>query len=360
MTKPPLHPIEAQHEQEIQRQSETRLRLIIESAPYAMIIANQEGKISFINAQTEKTFGYTRKELVGQAIEILIPESFRSRHTRDRQAFNHQPVIRPMGMGRDLFGLKKDGSQVPVEIGLTPMNSAEGPQVLASIIDITERKRMETERHRLEREVLEASEMERKRIGQELHDSLGQQLLGIAFLSDALKEKLHQKSLADAADAANIAGLIEKVMTQARELSRGLYAAELETQGLGEALNQLVSNMNATTSIHCRFLSDGDIDIKDMAKATHLYRIAQEALHNARRHSMATEMSVSARHKEDCFTLTIQDNGVGFSTGAQTAGMGLKTMRYRADIIGGTFDIRENEKGGTIISCTVPLKKTEL
>lgn len=342
--------------QDVARQSEAKLQLIIESAPYAMIIVDKEGRIVFVNSQTEKTFGYSRKELIGQLIEILIPQRFRTHHSQDRSGFNAHPTTRPMGVGRELAGLRKDGSQVPVEIGLTAISSAEGFQILASIVDISERKRLEMERQRLEREVLEASEIERKRIGQELHDSLGQQLLGIAFLSDALKEKLSQKSLAEKTDAGHIAKLIEKVMTQARELSRGLYAAELESQGLCEALRQLASNVNATTNIHCQFICNKDFEFEDMTKATHAYRIIQEALHNARKHSMATEIILTAKMENEELGLTVKDNGIGISNASTSTGMGLKLMRYRADIIDASFHVSNNKDGGTVISCVIPLK----
>jgi PAS domain S-box-containing protein len=321
-----------------------------------MLLVDEQGAILFVNSQAEKTFGYKREELLGQLVETLVPRAARSRHVQDRNGFNAHPDARAMGAGRDLFGLKKDGTQVPVEIGLTPLKSPNGLQILASIIDITERKRLESAQRRLENEVLEASEVERRRIGQELHDSLGQQLLGIAFLSGALKERLHQKSLSDAVDAEKISQLIENVMAQARELSRELYAAELDAHGLQEALHQLVVNMNATTNIRCQFVCECPFVLEDKARATNIYRIAQEALQNVRRHSMATELIVAATCEDDQFKLTIQDNGVGFSASQESTGMGLKTMKYRTDILGGTFEVTNSEKGGALITCTVPLK----
>lgn len=333
------------------------LKLVIESAPYAMIISDEKGAIVFANKQADVTFGYDREELHGQLIEVLLPKSLRSKHKQDRAQFNSRPSTRAMGAGRDLFGIRKNGSQVPVEIGLTPIETDEGRMVLATIIDISERKRMEAERQRLEQEVLEATEVERKRIGQELHDSLGQQLLGIAFLSDALRERLHQKSLPDAADAKHIADLIQKVMQQARELSRGLYAAELEAHGIVEALKQLVVNVNATTNIQCQLVCDLSVAFEDKEKAGHIYRIAQEALNNALRHSLATQIVLTITKDAENFGLEIKDNGIGFSNAGPSSGMGLKIMRYRADIIGGTFNAAGEVGSGSIISITVPLKK---
>jgi two-component system CheB/CheR fusion protein len=323
-----------------------------------MILVDEQGKILFANPQAEKTFGFTKEELLGQPVEMLVPGRYRGRHTQDRSAFNAHADARAMGAGRDLFGLRKDGSQIPVEIGLTPLKSEAGLQILASIIDITERKRMEAAQKRLENEVLEATELERRRIGQELHDGLGQQLLGIAFLSGALKERLHQKSLSEAADAGQIADLLEKVIAEARKLSRELYAAELEAHGLCEALKHLVEDVGATTNIDCQFVCEKPFVIEDKSQATNLYRIVQEALQNARRHSLATEIVVTAKITPTDFQLTIKDNGVGFPPDDKSTGMGLKTMKYRVDILGGTFQACNDKDGGAVVSCTVPLKKS--
>ncbi len=118
-------------------------RLAVESAPNAMILVDKEGRIVLANAQTEKLFGYAREELLGQSIEMLVPVRFRGKHPAHRRDFFAHPQTRSMGAGRDLFGLRKDGSEVPVEIGLNPLQTKDGSFVLAAIVDITERKRSE-------------------------------------------------------------------------------------------------------------------------------------------------------------------------------------------------------------------------
>lgn len=124
---------------------EEKFQLTVESAPNAMIMANHEGRIILVNKQTERLFGYTKGELLGQSIDILVPQRYRERHGEYRGAFLRQPTVRPMGAGRDLYGLRKDGGEVPVEIGLNPVPTEEGLAVLASVVDITERKRAEKE-----------------------------------------------------------------------------------------------------------------------------------------------------------------------------------------------------------------------
>jgi PAS domain S-box-containing protein len=122
---------------------EERLRLIVEAAPNAMIMVNRAGEIVMANAQTERVFGYSRAELLGRPVEMLVPPQFRGHHAGLREAFTADPQARPMGAGRDLFGLKKDGSEFPVEIGLNPIMTDEGSMVLSAIVDISERKAAE-------------------------------------------------------------------------------------------------------------------------------------------------------------------------------------------------------------------------
>jgi two-component system sensor kinase FixL len=128
-----------------QKQAEERFRLVVEASPNAMIMVNSGGAIALVNAQAEKVFGYTRAELVGQSIETLVPEIWRGQHPAHRQSYFAALSARAMGVGRELFGRRKDGSEVAVEIGLTPIRTPEGPFVLASVIDVTERKQAELE-----------------------------------------------------------------------------------------------------------------------------------------------------------------------------------------------------------------------
>ncbi len=139
------------------KRAEERFRLVVESAPNAIVMANADGSIVLVNRQAENFFGYRREELLGQPIETLVPERFRAGHSGHRASFFASPSARPMGAGRDLYGRRKDGGEFPVEIGLTPIRTGEGLFVLGSIVDITERKRAEEARSRLAA-IVESSE----------------------------------------------------------------------------------------------------------------------------------------------------------------------------------------------------------
>ena len=129
------------------QRSEVGFRQVVESAPNAIVMIGPTGLIEMVNAQTERVFGYTRDELLGKPIEMLVPERYRPNHPELRKSFFADPVSRPMGAGRDLYGLKKDGSEFPVEIGLNPIETDEGTMVLSAIVDISARKRMEARIH---------------------------------------------------------------------------------------------------------------------------------------------------------------------------------------------------------------------
>jgi PAS domain S-box-containing protein len=137
------HDVDHKRQQEPETSTERRFGLVVEAAPNAMVMVNRAGEIVMVNAQAERVFGYPRAELVGQPVEMLVPKRFRRQHPGLRTAFFADPHPRPMGAGRDLYGRRKDGSEFPVEIGLNPIETDEGPMVLSAIVDITERKAAE-------------------------------------------------------------------------------------------------------------------------------------------------------------------------------------------------------------------------
>jgi signal transduction histidine kinase len=211
-----------------------------------------------------------------------------------------------------------------------------------------------TERKRLEKEILEISDREQRRLGQDLHDGLCQQLAGIELMSQALEQKIAARSKADAARAGEIAGHVREAISQTRLLARGLSPVTLESEGLMSALQELASNAEKIFHTVCRFECDPPVLVNDQTVATHLFRIVQEAVSNAIKHGKATQISIALSERGDKLALFVSDNGVGFPQPIpREKGMGLRIMQSRAGMIGGTLTTENNPDGGARVVCTV-------
>ncbi|HWI60148.1 MAG TPA: ATP-binding protein, partial [Bacillota bacterium] len=212
-----------------------------------------------------------------------------------------------------------------------------------------------TERKRLEKEILEISDRERQRIGQDLHDGLCQHLAGIELMSQVLEQKLAAKSKTDAARAGDIARHVREAISQTRSLARGLSPVTLEVEGLTSALQELAATTEKLFGVSCRCECPSTVPVPAPAVATHLYRIVQEAVSNAIKHGKATHITILLELLGEHTVLTVTDNGRGLAPGfAKSGGMGLRIMQYRAGMIGATVAVEPHPGGGTQVICSVP------
>jgi signal transduction histidine kinase len=211
-------------------------------------------------------------------------------------------------------------------------------------------------RHRLEREILEISEREQKRIGRDLHDDLGQRLVGISYMSHQLANSLAARNAPEAQQAAKITALLNDALGLTRSLARGLHPVALQSGGLMAALADLAERTSEMFQVDCRFTGSSTEPRLAGAAATHLYRIAQEAVTNAVNHGRANMIGIELKDGLEHASLSVSDNGIGMPAklSPRRKGMGLRIMNYRADVIGGLLVFSTPSNGGTSLVCTVP------
>jgi signal transduction histidine kinase len=216
-----------------------------------------------------------------------------------------------------------------------------------------------SERERLEKEILEVSEREQQRIGHDLHDGLCQHLTATAMAGQVLGQKLTARTMPEAADASELVRLIEDGIAMTRDMAHGIAPLEMESDGLATALRALAANIGRMFKVACTLECDSPPPIEDGATATHLYRIAQEAVNNALRHGKPQQIVLSLSRVRERAQLSIEDDGAGLPEDWQSVrGLGTRIMRHRAVMIGGTLSIEPSPTGGTLVTCSFALLRT--
>jgi signal transduction histidine kinase len=216
-------------------------------------------------------------------------------------------------------------------------------------------------RERLESALIQVSEAQQKNIGGELHDGLGQHLISIAFFGAALQQKLHDRAQPEADAAQRIVDMVNQSIDMARRMARGLYPVALEARGLTSALEQLADNTRTLKGIDCVLRADPDARVNNPLVAINLYRVAQEAIHNAVKHSMARHLYIDLARVDDNHRLSVSDDGIGFDCERieQSDGMGMHSLRARASLLGGRLEIEKNIHGGTTVAVIYPAQVGE-
>lgn len=444
------------------------LEVVVRSAPNGIIVAEESGKIALVNRKAEELFGYGQDEFSQLRLEDLIPGRTRKRHTSFRTEFQRSPSARQMGAGRELLALRKGGVEFPAEVGLSPVEVNGKQMIVASVIDVSQRKLAEeairlqaeilnnvhdavfladpegvikswnagaeevygfradeavganvriflpeedrdryvrmtypwlleqghcdfvswsvhksgkriavavrarllrratgepegavicandiTQQKLLEQKVIEVSENEQRRIGQDIHDDLCQQLASIGCFTKVVQQRLKERSDVEADHLAQIGEMISQANVRAREIARDLVPSIVESEGLPGALEELAERTEQAFRLECRFECPEQLRLPSQA-AVQLYRIAQEAVGNAVRHGKPKTLTVALSRKSDRLTLSISDDGQGMPKKQGSSGLGLLTMAHRAQMLDGDFSVHTKPGRGTRIECTVP------
>ncbi len=340
------------------RASEERNRslvqTIVDTAVDGIIITNERGIIQNINPAAQRIFGYRADDVVGRNVKLLMPPPYRRPHTRSMRRYLRTGERRIIGILRELEGLRRDGRVIPIEVSVSE-TMIDGRRTFTGFVrDLTQRKKAEHSIRRLQRELIAAADAEQRRIGQELHDQLGSMLTGVSMLTEALQRRLERLGLPECETAAQLGSQVREAHAEARRVARGLVPLVVEIYGLVPSLQELAERVDAREGIRCRFRKRGTVRIEDKPVALTLYRIAQEATTNAARHARARSVDIRLSANRSGTLLEIRDDGVGLDgSKPRDEGLGLRTMRYRAGLIGATIDIVAAKPRGTLVRCTL-------
>jgi PAS domain S-box-containing protein len=333
------------------RDREERLRAILETAVEGIITIDDRGIIESFNPAAERIFGYTAGEVIGKNVSVLMSTPHREQHDGYIESYKRTGHAKIIGIGRETIALKKDGTLFPIDLSISEVKLSDRRLFTGFIRDITERKR-------LEKEILEISEREQRRIGQDLHDGLCQHLAGIEMLAQVLAQKLEAKFKDASVRATEIASAVREGISQTRLLARGLSPVTLEAEGLMSALAELAVNTKKMFRVQCVLVCPHVVKFDDHAAATHLFRIAQEAVSNALKHGKAKNISIHLHETASHLHLRVNDDGAGFPEKFSAGtGMGLRIMQTRIGMVGGTLTIERQPAGGTSVIFSAPKKR---
>jgi signal transduction histidine kinase/PAS domain-containing protein len=315
------------------KQKSQLLNGLLTNLPMIVGRIDPEGYVVEAQGQKLETYGMTPESIIGNSLAELYPQL--------------KPAVTAAlngGAVNAMLTARHDTGEWYADFYLF-FDREMGHGALFFGCDITQRKL-------IERELLRVSDVEKNRIGSDLHDGLGQYLTGISCLSAALRDKLSVQSRSEAEEAATISTLVQEAIAQTRALARGLCPVQLETAGLDTALEDLTYQVQRMHGIECRFVPSGTIPNCNTAVALHLYRIAQEAINNAVKHSGAKQITVTLDFSKENKVLRIEDDGCGFDPEVKHGpSSGLQLMPYRAAMIGGTLSIASKPSAGTKVEC---------
>lgn len=326
------------------------LRTLFRETPTAVVLVDGRGRIRVVNQQAAQMFEYGREELEGELVETLVPEGLERSHRAQRESYMEDPVRRPMGVGLQLEGERRDGSTFPVEISLSPMELDDGFRIMAAVRDISERREL----RRWGTEAVEAAEEERLRIAQELHDDLAQRLAALQVQARLVKraDPTRQEALVEELQEA-----IRTSSEQVRKIIRGLRPPALSDLGMAAALEHEAQRQLEESDIE-RDLRIEEVDgqPEDRVQLV-VYRVIQEAVRNAVQHAEASRISVRFREDGDGWLeLAVADDGRGFEPDRVAEGdrYGLIGMRERVGAVGGAIELESAPGQGTEVRARVP------
>ena len=324
----------------------SEMQTIFNAFPDLGFRLDREGTILSYYAGSQSLLYLPPEEFLGKKIKHVLPPDVGKRFEEVIPVVNRQGAMQCVEYQLHIGDEDRDW-----EARLLPL---PGEDIFAIIREVTRQKR-------LEKEVLEAAHREQVGIGQELHDGLGQEVSGLGYLAQSLSRSLEARAALEADDASRLAEGMQRVLGQLRAVAKGLIPIEVDARGLMGALEDLAHTTAERFDTDCRFECRKPVSMDNDQVALHLFRIAQEALTNSVRHSGASLIVIRLEEVDGRLVLEVRDNGSGLveeRTGEQR-GLGLRTMQYRATLIGASHSVTRNPTGGTLVRCSLTVGKQE-
>lgn len=352
------------------------------TAADGLLIVDRSGTIRATNDALDRLFGYEPDEIVGNALEVLVPVEARERHVAHRTRFDAQPTDRPMSHGVHFRGLKADGATFPVVVGISHVDTLDGPMSVASIRDVSERERVEAQLALAKRRT--AISETHDRIASDLHDTVIQRLfalgLGLQSEAESSTEETTAQVMTDAVDT------IDDIIGEIREAIYGLRLAKQELGSTTDRILDVLVEMQPSLGLTPDLTVDPRVDdVEDAITVEHLCKVLREAISNVARHAAASEVRIDVSIVEQHLVLVVEDDGRGLSPpdtsptdpdhrsashgsashgsashgsashGSASHGYGLESLRRRADGLGGSMSVSANVPSGTRLRWSVPV-----
>ncbi len=348
-------------------ESEMKFKSVLQSAKDAIIMADNKGSIIFWNAISENMFGYTEKEIMGKSLTHIIPEHQKEEHLQTFRKHSSKRMTHSLNKQLEYNGLRKDGSEFPIELSISFWTGNKGKYYCAIIRDISRRKKAEEEKTIMNSQLRELSahmqtarEQERTMIAREIHDELGGELACIKMDAEWLKKNVEK----DAKVNDKITDILEQIditINFVRKISSDIRPPLLDEMGLYTTIEWKCKDFSMRTAIKCIFQFVQEEPPIPPGFAIHIYRILQESLTNTFKYADASEIIINAKCENSNLVMTISDNGKGFDPeeSKHIKSFGLIGMRERANAINGNIKILSEHGKGTTIELTIPLAETE-
>jgi PAS domain S-box-containing protein len=321
---------------------------VVEAAPDGIVLADLSGKVLLVNQRTEDLFGYDRGELLGKSVDVLLPAGMRDAHAAHRAGYAANPHTRSMAAGIELLGRRRDGSEFPVEISLSPVTGSGATAVIATIRDVTDRLAIEVENRRIRHQL--AVTEDRERIARDLHDTVIQRLFAAGMTLQGAAARVD-----DGEARTRVERAVDELDATIKEIRQAIFALQAPPDGgpgLRGELVRLTNELRPALGFAPRLQFDGAIEAIDPAVAENLVPVLREALSNVARHAEASEVRVIVTAHDE-IALEVIDDGLGIPDSV-VGGNGLGNLTARAETLGGRCSARRRERGGTVLEWRVP------